>query len=409
MPTFDPLGMSSTAPIEPLSILMVSDFFPPALGGVETHAFELSLALSRRGHKVTVLTTTQVRVHAQGWRQSEASRHSSVVSNFIKTSCARSSKTGHRKGVRWVGAVKVYYVEVVSLASNTSFPTFTLSYVHLTRILQKEGVQVIHGHASTSVLALECLFQGRLKGVGGVLTDHSLFPIGDIATENLSAAQVRRLHRGGVKRGQIASGRNIFSLASHARAYARTHTTNNHAQSVVTYGIHRVGVSSVTCANLLIRCPWHPPALTSRCGNALPPISLPVPPKSSAGGPRLLVLSRLCYRKGTDLLVEILPKILAKHPNLKATIGEKPSTDYYSASHVADTRSPQPGTAPRPSMSWSASKGTGWRAELICLVGWNGRTSLTFLAGEASFSTAGETRVGEPLGQGARGDPFLTM
>ena len=79
----------------------------------------------------------------------------------------------------------------------------------------------------------------------------------------------------------------------------------------------------MTCANLLVRCPWHPPALTSRCGNALPPISLPVPPKSSAGGPRLLVLSRLCYRKGTDLLVDILPRILARHPNLKTTIGER--------------------------------------------------------------------------------------
>jgi glycosyltransferase involved in cell wall biosynthesis len=40
-----------------LRILLVCSRFPPAVGGAETHAHELSLALARRGHEVSILTS----------------------------------------------------------------------------------------------------------------------------------------------------------------------------------------------------------------------------------------------------------------------------------------------------------------------------------------------------------------
>jgi glycosyltransferase involved in cell wall biosynthesis len=40
-----------------LRILLVCSRFPPAIGGAETHAHELSLALARRGHEVSILTS----------------------------------------------------------------------------------------------------------------------------------------------------------------------------------------------------------------------------------------------------------------------------------------------------------------------------------------------------------------
>lgn len=39
-----------------LSILMVSDFFYPDTGGVETHIYQLSQALMLEGHHVVVVT-----------------------------------------------------------------------------------------------------------------------------------------------------------------------------------------------------------------------------------------------------------------------------------------------------------------------------------------------------------------
>jgi phosphatidylinositol glycan class A protein len=45
-----------------LRVLMVSDFFYPNTGGVESHTYQLSQCLMARGHKVVVLT------HAYGDR-----------------------------------------------------------------------------------------------------------------------------------------------------------------------------------------------------------------------------------------------------------------------------------------------------------------------------------------------------
>jgi hypothetical protein len=48
-------GTSSDA-LDPLRILMVSDFFFPNFGGVESHIYELSQCLMQQGHHVVVMT-----------------------------------------------------------------------------------------------------------------------------------------------------------------------------------------------------------------------------------------------------------------------------------------------------------------------------------------------------------------
>jgi hypothetical protein len=54
--------MPPAEPPEQLRLLMVSDFFYPNTGGVESHIYQLSQCLLARGHKVVVLT------HAYGDR-----------------------------------------------------------------------------------------------------------------------------------------------------------------------------------------------------------------------------------------------------------------------------------------------------------------------------------------------------
>jgi len=51
-----------------LRICMVSDFFYPNTGGVETHIYELSQSLIKRGHKVIVITNMHKHRERQGIR-----------------------------------------------------------------------------------------------------------------------------------------------------------------------------------------------------------------------------------------------------------------------------------------------------------------------------------------------------
>jgi phosphatidylinositol glycan class A protein len=54
--------LAAGAASQHLRVLMVSDFFYPNTGGVESHIYQLSQCLLARGHKVVVLT------HAYGER-----------------------------------------------------------------------------------------------------------------------------------------------------------------------------------------------------------------------------------------------------------------------------------------------------------------------------------------------------
>ena len=51
-----------------MRILLLSDFYPPVLGGVELQVQALARGLARRGHEVSVATVT---VDAPGVRQDE--------------------------------------------------------------------------------------------------------------------------------------------------------------------------------------------------------------------------------------------------------------------------------------------------------------------------------------------------
>ncbi|GMI23524.1 hypothetical protein TeGR_g9068 [Tetraparma gracilis] len=142
--------------------MLVSDFFLPHLGGVETHIYSLSQALSSLGHAVAILTTADP----------------------VPPGAAS------RAGVRYLPrGVKVYYAPLPALTAGTSVPTFSLSFLYLRAVLLRERVTLLHAHQSTSVLANECLLYASLLALPCGHTDHSLFALGDLAGLHLSAAQ----------------------------------------------------------------------------------------------------------------------------------------------------------------------------------------------------------------------------
>ena len=98
---------------------MVSDFFYPNMGGVESHLYHLSQMLIKRGHKVVIIT------HAYG----------------------------NRSGVRYLShGLKVYYVPYWVVYQQASLPTIYCFFPTFRSIILREGIDIVHGHQVCSPL-----------------------------------------------------------------------------------------------------------------------------------------------------------------------------------------------------------------------------------------------------------------
>ena len=140
------------------SILMVSDFFLPNLGGVELHMYSLAQRLLKRGHRVTVLT------HAYG----------------------------DRCGVRYMtNGLKVYYAFRVPVYNGSTLPDIFGNFKLLRAILLREKITVVHAHQAFSVMGHEAVFHARTMGQG-VFTDHSLFGFSDTSAIHMNKLRCSR-------------------------------------------------------------------------------------------------------------------------------------------------------------------------------------------------------------------------
>jgi phosphatidylinositol glycan class A protein len=136
------------------SVLLVSDYFYPNLGGVEMHMFQLGQCLIERGHKVTVMTNTYSK---------------------------------ERMGVRYVSnGMKVYHLPLLPFASQDSFASFMFLLCILRKICIRESIDIVHGHQTTALLNIGSLLHGVTLGKKVVFTDHSLFGFSDAASININ-------------------------------------------------------------------------------------------------------------------------------------------------------------------------------------------------------------------------------
>ena len=127
---------------EQLSILLISDFFYPKVGGVEVHIYQLAVSLIRLGCKVTILT------HHRKDRQ----------------------------GIKYMGnGIKVYFTPLMTLYDDSSIPILLGALKILREICYKEKVDIIHCHQSSSCLSLEGIFHSKILGKNVILSEHSLY------------------------------------------------------------------------------------------------------------------------------------------------------------------------------------------------------------------------------------------
>ncbi|KAJ7255372.1 glycosyltransferase family 4 protein [Mycena rebaudengoi] len=246
--------------MHPISIAMITDFFHPNVGGVENHVYMLSASLIRKGHKVIVIT---------------------------------HSHKPDRVGVRWLlPSLKVYYIPFVPIASSATLPQFFTFLPYLRTILIREHIHLIHAHASLSSLGHEGILHSHLLGVRTVFTDHSLFGFDDAAS---------------ILTNKLMAG----SLKNVDAVICVSHTGRE---------------NTVLRGELFERYEEDPDVLSVRRSvyvipNALVPDRFRPSPPISIDTITIVVLARLAYRKGIDLLVATAPRICAAFPNVRFLVG----------------------------------------------------------------------------------------
>ncbi|KIJ63058.1 glycosyltransferase family 4 protein [Hydnomerulius pinastri MD-312] len=246
---------------EALAIAMISDFFHPNVGGVESHIYMLSANLIRRGHKVIVIT---------------------------------HSHPPDRVGVRWLlPSLKVYHLPFTTIASSATLPNYFTFLPYFRTIIVREHINLIHAHASLSALGQEGILHSHFFGVRTVFTDHSLFGFEDAAsilTNKLLAAALKNV--------------DAVICVSHTSRENTVLRGQLFEPSEDDPSVSIVRQSVYTIPNALI-------------AEQFTPSPQPRPLQTI----NIVVLSRLAYRKGIDLLVATAPRICAAFPNVKFIIG----------------------------------------------------------------------------------------
>ncbi|KAF2265140.1 phosphatidylinositol:UDP-GlcNAc transferase PIG-A [Lojkania enalia] len=239
----------------PYNIAMVSDFFFPQPGGVESHIYQLSSKLIDRGHKVIIIT------HAYAGRT----------------------------GVRYLtNGLKVYHVPFFVIYRETTFPTVFSFFPIFRNIVIRERIEIVHGHGSLSSFCIEAILHARTMGLRAVFTDHSLFGFADA--------------------GSILTNKLLkFALSDVDHVICVSHTCKEN--TVLRASLDPLMVSVIP--NAVVAENFRPLSYSSHRSAPGPP-----PRISPQDTITVVVISRLFYNKGTDLLIAAIPRILASHPNV---------------------------------------------------------------------------------------------
>ncbi|KAF7562418.1 hypothetical protein G7046_g1718 [Stylonectria norvegica] len=249
------------------NIAMVSDFFFPQPGGVESHIYQLASKLIDRGHKVIIIT------HAYD----------------------------DRKGVRYLtNGIKVYHVPFLVIYRAASFPTVFSFFPIMRNICIRERIEIVHGHASLSSLCNEAILHARTMGLRTVFTDHSLYGFADAAS--------------------ILTNKLLkFTLSDVDHSICVSHTCKEN--TVLRASLDPLMVSVIPNAVVAENFRPRDYPTTSPQGANFTDAAIPVPRRFT---PRdvitIVVISRLFYNKGTDLLIAAIPRVLENHPNTRFII-----------------------------------------------------------------------------------------
>lgn len=189
---------------------------------------------------------------------------------------------GKRSGVRYMtGGLKVYYIPWKPFVMQNTLPTFYGTLPVIRTILIREKISLVHGHQAFSTLCHEALMHSRTMGYKVVFTDHSLYGFADA---------------GSIHMNKVLQ----FTLADVSQAICVSHTSKENT-------VLRSGL---------------PPEKVFVIPNAVDTAMFkPATERLSSDEITIVVISRLVYRKGADLLVEVIPEVCRLYPNVRFIVG----------------------------------------------------------------------------------------
>ena len=253
---------------------MVSDFFYPRLGGVELHQYQLAQALIQRGHKCVIITGTY------------HTTNKSNINQFIQNNTIQCDTNGVRQGIRYLSnGLKVYYIPVMSVHQQATIPTYTNYTTLLYHILTREQIDILHGHQATSSLMHEAVLYCTIHNIPCVYTDHSLFGL-----RNIGSLTLNKLLQ--------------FTLCNVSHCISVSYCSKQNLCYRIKKNIHEVSVI--------------PNAVDS---TQFTPSTDMQHKQSNPDRIKIIVISRLVYRKGADLLVDIIPVICERYTHVDFIVG----------------------------------------------------------------------------------------
>ncbi|XP_076545814.1 phosphatidylinositol glycan anchor biosynthesis class A isoform X2 [Osmia lignaria lignaria] len=185
---------------------------------------------------------------------------------------------GDRIGVRYMtNGLKVYYIPVKVFYNQCVLPTMICSIPLIRYIFIREEIQIVHGHSAFSALAHEGMLIGRLMGLKTTFTDHSLFGFADA-----SAILTNKFLE--------------ISLSDCNHCICVSHTGKEN--TVLRANVLKEKVSVIPNA---VDTTLFMPDIAKRDDN-------------------FIIVSRLVYRKGVDLLARIIPDICSRYDNVQFLI-----------------------------------------------------------------------------------------
>lgn len=189
---------------------------------------------------------------------------------------------GERSGIRYLtNMLKVYYIPMGPFYNQCVLPTLFTSLPLIRNILIREGITIVHGHSAFSALAHETMFHAKTMQLKTVFTDHSLFGFADASS--LLTNEILK-----------------FSLSDADHAICVSHTSKE---------------------NTVLRASLQP-SLVSVIPNAVDStVFTPDTTKRNPDKIVIVVISRLVYRKGMDLLAGVIPEICQRHSDVEFLIG----------------------------------------------------------------------------------------
>jgi len=187
-----------------------------------------------------------------------------------------------RTGVRYMTrGLKVYYLPILVMYNECTLPTLYATLPLVRYILIRERIDIVHGHSAFSALAHEAMMHGKTLGLKTVFTDHSLFGFAD----------------------------------------ASAIITNKLLQMTLSLCDRVICVSHTGQENTALRAGVNPDKISVISNAVDTQVFTPDPSKRDCDRITIIVLSRLVYRKGVDLLAGVIPVICSLNSKVHFIVG----------------------------------------------------------------------------------------